>query len=443
MTGRGLADLFAADNELVFSDVRHLLSGADLAGFNLESPLTNRPHVSDNENRLQGQPATAGVLAAAGFDIVSMPNNHATDSGRGGLIDTLAAVRDSGMLAVGAGEDAADAYAPLVVSIESTSIGFLAYDATGVGVPANDEPGVAAWNEDQAVAAVESLRDEVDAVIVSIHGGAEYLKVSDPGITAIGAELAAAGADVVWGHGAHVVQPITLVSGARPTLVATSLGNLLFDQAGSDRTTGYLLEVMLDTNGLVAYRIGVAAHPDRVVQFVEWLEPDGDAAWMHDSWWTLTRPAAPRTTTATAVADFRHGDLVAAAGGDIDGDGDDDLVASFRRPHRMTPFMETRPDEQWVDALGRSAHLGVYDPGTLDETWVAGSVLLPIAAVEVCDGALAISHNRLDDPAPFAAGAWEWNGFGFDTAPDISGPGTPICADIDGDGTTEPVIIDR
>ena len=75
-------------------------------------------------------------------------------------------------------------------------------------------------------------------------------------------------------------------------MVATSLGNLLFDQAGPDRTTGYLLEVMLDGDGLVAYRVGVVAHPDRVLEFVEWLDPAGDAAWMHDSWWTLTRAAS-------------------------------------------------------------------------------------------------------------------------------------------------------
>jgi hypothetical protein len=109
----------------------------------------------------------------------------------------------------------------------------------------------------------------------------------------------------------------------------------------------------------------------------------------------------------------------------------------------MTSFMETRPEVQWADADGRSAHLGVYEPTSLEELWVAGSVLMPIAAVEVCDGALAVVHDRLDDPALVAAGAWTWNGFGFDTAPDIPGAGVAACADIDGDGSTEPTILDR
>ena len=71
------------------------------------------------------------------------------------------------------------------------------------------------------------------------------------------------------------------------------------------------------------------------------------------------------------------------------------------------------------------------------------SILMPVAALAVCDGALAIVHDQLDDPGLVAAGAWEWNGFGFDTAPDIPGPGTPGCVDIDGDGRSEPVILGR
>lgn len=443
MIGRGVAPVLAAEPDEVFAGVRHLLDAADLVGANLESPLTERPHVSANENAIEADPATAGLLAAAGFDLMSLPNNHATDAGPDGLLDTIEAVTSVGMLTVGAGADRGAAAAPAIVETEGLSVGFLAYDATSVGTPAGPGPGVATWDGDASIAAVRDLRDAVDVVIVSLHGGTEYLPVTDPGMREIAASLAEAGADVVWGHGAHVVQPVLLLESARPTLAATSLGSFLFDQSGPDRTTGALLEVLVDPDGLVAYRVGLAEHPDRRVEFLDWLPPTGDAAWVNESWWTLVRSPALAAETTVALDGFRHGDLVAAARGDLEGDGATEIVASFRRPQQANPVTELYPAVQWADASGRSAHLGVYRPDDLGEVWVAGTLLMPVAGLAVCDGSLAVVHDQLDDPRLVAGGAWDWNGFGFDTAPDIPGPGTPGCADVDGDGATEPVIVGR
>ena len=313
-----------------------------------------------------------------------------------------------------------------------------------MGSPAGPSPGVATWDEASATDTVAALRPEVDVIIVSVHGGTEYLPTTDPGMAAIADSLSAAGADVIWGHGAHVVQPVELLDGSRPAVAATSLGNFLFDQAGRDRTSGFLLELLVGADGVIAYRTAETRHPERRVEFVEWLTPVGNAVWIDGSWWTVARTVATRGPTAVAVDDgFRFGAITAGATGDVTGDGSTDLVVSFRREHRSTPFMELHPEVQWADAEGRSAHVGVYDPEGLTEIWVAGSVLLPVAAVEVCDGSLAIVHDQLDDPTIVSAGAWVWSGFGFDTAPDIPGAGTPACADVDRDGLTEPVILDR
>ncbi len=440
MTGRGLADLFASSPDEVLAGVRHLIAAVDITAANLESPLTVRPHTSSNVNQLQADPATAVTLSAAGFDVLSLPNNHTMDSGPDGLLDTIAAADDAGLLTVGAGADESAAYAPLVVTANGINIGFLAFDATGVGDEAGAEPGVARWDEGRAIAAVEDLSSRAEVVIVSVHGGTEYLPVTDPGMEAIAATLTAAGTDIFWGHGAHVVQPVERRDGA---VVATSLGNFLFDQAGPDRTSGYMLELLVDGSGVVAYRIGIAEHPDRRAEFVGWIEPEADAAWLHGSWWSLLRSTTPVATTAAQVDQFRFGDVIASAQGDIDGDGSVDSIVSFRRPHRSTPLMEAHPEVQWEDSLGRSAHLGVYEPGTLDEIWVAGTVFLPVAQLEVCDGALALVHDSLYHPSLIAGSAWEWNGFGFDTAPELGGSGVPACADIDGDGQTDPLILDR
>jgi poly-gamma-glutamate synthesis protein (capsule biosynthesis protein) len=430
-----------SDPNGVFAGVRHLLAAADIVGANLESPLTDAPHISANENRLEADPVTADYLAAAGFDLLSLTNNHSTDAGPAGVLDTLAAVEAAGMTALGAGSNEVAATAPVILEGKLT-VGFLAYDATGVGTPARDGPGVAIWDEVAATATVRRLRSRVDLLVVSVHGGTEYLPTIDPGMWEIGETLSRAGADVVWGHGAHMVQPVQFLD-SQQAVVATSLGNFLFDQSGPDRTQGAVLEVLAGEDGLRAYRVGLTEHPDRRVEFVEWILPKSDAVWLDGSWWALTRDIAVEVSATIDPTEFRHGDLITAVAGDITGDGTTDIIASFRRPHQATPLMELRPDVQWEDALGRSAHVGVYDPDGMREIWVAGTVVMPVAGMAVCDGAIATVHDQLDDPGLMAGGAWEWNGFGFDTAADIPGPGSPACTDIDGDGRSEPVIIRR
>jgi hypothetical protein len=441
MLGRGVASRIESTPDEVFAGVRHLIGGADLAAANLESPLTARPHIADSENALEADPASAALLAASGFDLVSLPNNHTGDAGPAGVLDTVAAVAEAGMLTVGAGPDTDAANAPVIVTTNGLRVGFLAFDATGAGLVAGAEAGVAEWDPVAGPTAIAHLAEQTDLVVVSVHGGAEYLTATDPGMRDIATAAAAAGADVVWGHGAHVVQPIIALPGTRPTVTATSLGNFLFDQSGTDRNTGDLLEIMADADGVIGYRVGTTVHPDRVVRFAGWQTPDGDAGWLDGSWWDLVRRPELRPDADPGLAEFRHGDVVTAGEGDVTGDGNPEIVASFRRPAATNPIKDLHPEVQWVDASGRAAHLGVYDPDGLTEIWVAGTVFSPIARLEVCDGSIAIVHDSLDDPTPTSTGAWTWNGFGFDTAPELPGAGTPACGDIDGDGSTEPLIL--
>lgn len=443
MLGRGIARSAAADPDALFAEVRHLLRSPDVAGANLESPLTARPVGSPIENDLSADPSMAAVLSEAGFDLVSLPNNHATDAGPDGLLDTIAAAEAAGLMTVGAGATREEATAPLIVTRRDVVLGFLAYDATAVARPADGRPGVASWDEAAAVEAVTALDAQADVVIVSIHGGSEYLPTNDPYMTEIAQTIVAAGADVVWGHGAHVIQPIRAIAADRPAVVATSLGNFVFDQSGRERTTGALLEVLADAAGVIAYRVALTNHATGRIDLVEWMLPDGDAVWLDGAWWTLTRPPAAVARAPAQLAAFRHGDLVAAEIGDASGTGDELVVASFRRPFVETDLMRLRPDVQWMDAAGRSAHLGVYRGSELAEVWVAGTVMLPIADLAVCRGALALAHDSLDDNAIGAGGAWEWSGFGFTTAPELPGGAVPRCADVDGDGRTEPVIVGR
>jgi poly-gamma-glutamate capsule biosynthesis protein CapA/YwtB (metallophosphatase superfamily) len=443
MVGRDVAPVAAADPEGVFAGVRHDVAGADIAAANLESPLTDRPHVSDNPNALEADPAAAGLVADAGFDLASIANNHAGDAGPLGVTDTVTAVTGAGMEVIGAGADAASASAPAVMTVHGVTVAFLAFDATQLGLEATaTTAGVARYSGDEAQRQLAAVRQGADVVVVSLHGGIEYLPTSDPAMGRIAADLTSWGADVVWGHGAHVVQPISVMAGERPAVVATSLGNFLFDQGRAGTDTGAVLEVLVDTGGVIAYRTGTADHPQQRVGPITWDLPTGDAALLDLEWWQLVRdvPVTVPPAPTELVETFDGGDVVAASAGDATGDGDPDLVLSFRRPFQPTPVNQAAPDRQWQDATGRSAHLGVYVIPDLTPEWIAGTLFRPIAAVAACDGSLALAFDELDDPGVVATSAWVWRGFGFTVPAELPGPGVPGCSDVDHDGAADPVL---
>lgn len=210
-------------------------------------------------------------------------------------------------------------------------------------------------------------------------------------------------------------------------------------------------EVLSDANGPYAQRTRGADG--------RWALPTGDAVLIHEAWWTPLRPldavivpgAAPDAATVERIrervapaATRRLPDrLTAATLGDVTLDGEADLVISFRRPFERNFINITRPRRAWADEHGLSAHVGLFRPDDLSQIWVAGTLTRPVIELAACDGALAVAYGRLRQPGTVETGAWRWVVFGFLPVEPLPGPGTPTCVDIDGDGRTEPAIIER
>ncbi len=129
--------------------------------------------------------------------------------------------------------------------------------------------------------------------------------------------------------------------------------------------------------------------------------------------------------------------MLDAVVGDVDEDGEDELVVAFRKPGRITPAQAVDPAWEWADDEGRTSHVGRYHLPTLEPIWVASTLARPVRALAACDGAIAVSYGPLD-AVPAGTGAWRWGSFGFRPAVDLDGTATPACIDIDGDGRTEP-----
>lgn len=209
------------------------LKAADLALANLESPLTVAPVTTASPYALCAPPERVHSLVSAGFDLLSVANNHALDCGAEGLAETQRTLTAAGLGFLSSG--------PVYREINGIQLAFLAFNATAPE-----------FDLETAIQAVRSARETGAIVSVSIHWGVEYQSAASPRQQEIAAQLAAAGADLIWGHHPHVLQPAAWIG---KTLVLYSLGNALFDQAGLENTRqSALVLVQLDQTGVVDLR---------------------------------------------------------------------------------------------------------------------------------------------------------------------------------------------
>lgn len=233
MLGRGVAQALNGDWEAAFVDVRPWLVEADLTFANLESPLTTAPQSVAGYD-LRASPESVAALCAAGFDVVSLANNHALNAGQAGLRETVDTLHAAGISALpgwqaGGLVDWSPAYQ------------FLAFDDS-----------VAPLDLEAATEAVAAAAERPGSVVISIHWGGEYQAAPGPRQQAVARALAEAGAGIIVGHGPHVLQRVEWEG---ETLVAYSLGNFLFDQLYPvDCRWGAIMRVTLRGNRIVAVR---------------------------------------------------------------------------------------------------------------------------------------------------------------------------------------------
>ena len=212
-----------------FEQVRTVLKQAQLVFGNLEGPLTDGGEPMQDKKYVFRSPPdkVAPALARAGFNVVSLANNHSMDYGSQGLEDTRTALEKNGIRAVGAGKNLAQARTPAYLKAGAATVAFLAYSLTFPeefwATP--DKPGTAFGHEDSVRADVAAARQKADVVIVSFHWGQEgKTELRDYQVQLAHAAIEA-GAAAVLGHHPHVVQA---VEHYKDGVILYSLGNFTF-----------------------------------------------------------------------------------------------------------------------------------------------------------------------------------------------------------------------
>ncbi|MBK6316800.1 MAG: CapA family protein [Blastocatellia bacterium] len=157
----------------LLSDVAPVLRDADLAVGNLECALSKRGLRSAKPFSFRGDPAHAAALARAGFDAMSLANNHSLDYGRVALSDTITALEGAGIAAIGAGPSRAVAMQARVIERKGVRIALLGYCAMYVEAttPRADAVTISESDLEVFLQEIRAAKSVSDVVIVLPHWG--------------------------------------------------------------------------------------------------------------------------------------------------------------------------------------------------------------------------------------------------------------------------------
>ena len=261
---KGARGLAPGNGETLFTGLAPLFRTADVAFLNLEGPLAD-----DLPNRKCGPNSSScyafrtptryvAALTGLGLDLASLANNHAMDLGEAGMDSSIATLDAAAIGHSGRYGDTT------IIERNGVRIGLVAAHSGGCCPNVNRPAEVS-----KLIAEVDK---QADIVVFSFHGGAEGAKHRHvPGRTeiawgerrgdvqALAHAAIDAGADVVFGHGPHVLRAMEVYRGR---LIAYSLGNFCgyrqFGTRGGLGGTSLVLEVGLAENGVL---MDATVHP--------------------------------------------------------------------------------------------------------------------------------------------------------------------------------------
>jgi poly-gamma-glutamate synthesis protein (capsule biosynthesis protein) len=239
----------------VLAGVRSALQEADVVFGNLETPLSDRDLATGSwaSYQLRGRPAYARSLRAAGFTVLSLANNHSAQHGVDAFHDTRRALTEAGIASCGVRGTGPWASQPVVLpTAAGFTVGVLGYSLRPRQY-GSDEPPYAEGDPVSMRADVARLRPAVDAVIVSLHWGEEFVDTPSATEVGLGRTLLDAGAALIIGHHPHVVRPVECYGQG---LIAHSLGNFAGDMVWYPPfRCGALLRCVLSRDGVTNVQV--------------------------------------------------------------------------------------------------------------------------------------------------------------------------------------------
>lgn len=208
-----------------WGDMLPVLQQPDLLCINLECALTRETKRWSGDPRkpffFRADPSAVETLRAARVSFASLANNHIIDFGTAGLLETIEVLDRAGIAHAGAGAHLEAARAPAVLSARGWRVAIVSFaDYPEAWCATDSAPGTCftpislGIDDFEVVAeAIARARAAADFVILCIHWGPNMRLRPPPAFIAFAHRVMEVGADMFWGHSAHVFQGIELADG--------------------------------------------------------------------------------------------------------------------------------------------------------------------------------------------------------------------------------------
>lgn len=237
---------------ILSTEVVDRMKSSDIMIANNEFAITNSNNRINKLYNFKARPERLNIYEEMGIDLVSTANNHIYDYGEEGLLDSIKYLNEYDIPNVGAGENKDAAEKAFYFIVGGYKISFLSATRAEKNVVTpnaeEDKPGTFwAYNPDRLVERIKEEKNISDLVVILIHWGREDSHALEDIQKDTGKLYIDAGADLVVGAHAHVLQGFEIYNNK---LIAYNLGDFIFNRETKD--TG-ILSVNIDSDGNIDY----------------------------------------------------------------------------------------------------------------------------------------------------------------------------------------------
>lgn len=246
-----------------FTDIAPLISGADYAVVNLETPIGGKGPYTGYPC-FYAPASFADALVDAGFDLMLTANNHTLDRHARGLRSTISELDRRGIPHLGTYTDkeARGKALPMIQNIGGIRVGFLNYTYGTNGIEPRD--GVVVDYIDRQLIADDVAYTRLhgaEVIVVAVHWGDEYRLLPNASQRSLADYLTGLGVDMIIGGHPHVIQPMEMRYSAeygKNILVVYSLGNFISNMRTRDTRGGALVRVTVSREADGRARVSAA-----------------------------------------------------------------------------------------------------------------------------------------------------------------------------------------